>query len=83
MLLPVRLKTTVRTKDSAAGAVPDALYALKSATLFSASGAIGGANMFVGTGNPRHSCSGEKATTESFFDAVQTLQQQTSKRNSF
>lgn len=70
MLLPVRLKTTVRTKDSAAAAVPDALYALESAALFSASGAVGGANVFVRTAYPRHSCSGEKATTEPFLTQV-------------
>jgi len=40
MRLPVRLETTVRTENRTAGAVPDALYALKGATLLSTPSAI-------------------------------------------
>lgn len=77
MLLPVRLETPVRTKYGTAAAVPNALYALKGPTLLSASGAVGGASMFVGTAYSRHSYSGEKATTEPFFAQVQSPLQQT------
>jgi len=40
MRLPVRLETTVRTENRTAGAVPDALYALKGAILLSTASAV-------------------------------------------
>ncbi len=61
MRLPVRLETTVRTENRTAAAVPDALYALKGATLLSTASAIWSACLLAnGPIHARHSYQREK-----------------------
>ena len=83
MLLPVCLKTTVRTKHGTAASVPDALNALKSSALLSTSGTIRRAGMIAGVPvNARHSYSRE-TLQQATFPLLLNLQKQNPARSTW